>query len=101
MIDRASWPATIGRKPVRTTLAIAALAAVTIASSLLASTDEAAAQQRRWNRVFGAGIGAGVIAGATVASVPVYVEAKCAWVDQYDRQGNYLGRVRVCDTTPY
>jgi hypothetical protein len=86
---------------VRKTFAIAALAAITVASSLLAFTDEAAAQQRRWTRAFGIGIGAGVIAGATVASVPVYVEAKCAWVDQYDREGNFLGRVRVCDTTPY
>ena len=82
------------------TLAIAALAAATVASGLLATTDEAAAQ-RRWTRAFGIGIGTGVIAGATIASVPVIVEGKCTWVDQYDRQGNYLGRVRVCDTTPY
>ena len=85
----------------RKTLAISALAAVTIAAGLVATADEAAAQ-RRWSRAFGVGIGAGVMAGATFAgSVPVHVEAKCAWVDQYDRHGNYLGRVRVCDTTPY
>jgi hypothetical protein len=85
--------------PVHKILAIAALAAITVASSLLATTDEANAQ-RRWNRAF-VGIGAGVIAGATIATnVPVYVEGKCTWVDQYDRQGNFLGRVRVCDTTP-
>ena len=80
------------------TLAIAALAAATVAAGLLATTDDANAQ-RGWHRAF-VGIGAGVIAGATIASVPVYVEGKCTWIDQYDRQGNYLGRVRVCDTTP-
>jgi hypothetical protein len=86
---------------VRKILAIAALAGITIASSLIASTDEASAQ-RRWVRAFGPGVAAGVIAGATIASSgPVTVEAKCGWVDQYDRNGNYLGRVRVCDTSPY
>jgi hypothetical protein len=84
----------------RRILTVAALATATFSASLAASTDQASAQ-RRWGTAFGIGLAAGVIAGSTFAgSVPVLVEPKCGWVDQYDRDGNYLGRVRVCEAPP-
>lgn len=82
---------------------VAALAGATVASTMIASTDEAQAQ-RRWGRAVGFGIAAGVLTGLAIAnSGPVYVEggATCRLVPQYDQWGNYVGRVQVCNTTPY
>jgi hypothetical protein len=82
--------------------AVVALAGATFASTMIATTDEAQAQ-RRWGPAVGIGIAAGVLAGAAIAnSGPAYASpVRCGWVDQYDRWGNYMGRVRVCDTVPY
>jgi hypothetical protein len=82
----------------RKTLAVAALAAITIASSMIATTGTADAQFRRWGPAIGLGIAAGVVAGAVIAnSGPVYVERRCGWLRQYDRFGNYMGRTWACN----
>ena len=81
--------------------AVVALAGATFASTMIATTDEAQAQ-RRWGPAIGLGIGAAVVTGAIIAnSGPVYVAPACGWVDQYDRYGNYMGRVRVCNNVAY
>jgi hypothetical protein len=73
-------------------LTVAALAGATVASTMIASTDQANAQFRRWAPLVGVGAAA-VIAGTVIAnSAPV----RCGWVRQYDRWGNYMGRVQVC-----
>jgi hypothetical protein len=86
----------------RKLLVVSALASATVASTMIASTDEAQAQ-RRWGRALGFGIAAGVLTGVAIAnSGPVYVEgATCRYVAQYDQWGNYVGRVQVCNTNPY
>ncbi|MCC6889297.1 MAG: hypothetical protein IT536_12250 [Hyphomicrobiales bacterium] len=81
----------------RKMLAVAALAGLTIATSLIATTGQADAQFRRWGPALGIGIAAGVVTGAIIAnSGPVYVDGRCGWLRQYDRFGNYLGRTWVC-----
>lgn len=81
----------------RKTLAIAALAGITITSSLIATTGQADAHYRRWGPALGLGIAAGVVTGAVIAnSGPVYVERRCGWLRQYDRFGYYMGRAWVC-----
>jgi uncharacterized membrane protein YfcA len=81
----------------RKTLAIAALAVVTVTSSLIATTGQADAQFRRWGPALGIGIATGIVAGAVIAnSAPA---ERCGWVRTYDRWGNYTGRAWAC--TPY
>jgi hypothetical protein len=75
----------------RKTLAIAALAIVTVTSSLIATTNQADAQFRRWGP---AAIAGGIIAGAVIANSAPY--ERCGWVRQFDRWGNYMGRAWVC-----
>jgi hypothetical protein len=74
----------------------AALAIVTVTSSLIATTNNADAQFRRWGPL---AIGGAFIAGAVIAnSGPYYYDGpRCGWVRQFDRWGNYMGRVRVCN----
>ncbi len=85
--------------------AIAALAAATLATSMLATTGQAEAR-RGWGPAIGFGIAAGALLGAAAVSnayAPVYVEPayRCRWVAQYNRFGNYIGKVKVCDAVPY
>ena len=61
MIKRPLWPSSIGEITMRKTLAIAAIAIVTVTSSLIATTGQADAQFRRW--------GPALIAGGIVAGV--------------------------------
>lgn len=82
----------------RKTIAIAALAGLTITSSLIASTGQADAQLRRWGPIVGLGVAAGVT-GAIIADSMRH--ERCGWMEQYDRRGNYLGRSWVCTTYPY
>jgi hypothetical protein len=78
----------------RKTLAIAALAGITVFSSLIATTSQADAQFRRW----GPAVGLGLFAGAVIAnSGPVVVHERCGWLRHYDRFGNYMGRAWVCN----
>jgi hypothetical protein len=74
-------------------LAVAALAVVTVTSSLIASTGQADAQFRRWGPA--AIIGGAFIAGAVIANSGPY--ERCGWLRRYDRWGNYRGRVWVCN----
>lgn len=80
----------------RKMLAVAALAVVTITSSMIATTGQADAHFRRWGPAIGLGIAAGVVTGAIIAnSGPVY--ERCGWLRRYDRFGNYMGRTWVCN----
>ena len=79
----------------RKMLAVAALAVVTVTSSLIASTGTADAQFRRWGP---AAIAGAFVAGAVIAnSGPYYVDGRCGWLRHYDRWGNYRGRTWVCN----
>jgi hypothetical protein len=79
----------------RKTLAIAALAVVTVTSGLIASTGQADAQFRRWGPA--AIIGGAFIAGAVIANSGPY--ERCGWVYHRDRRGNVVGRSWAC--VPY
>ena len=78
----------------RKTLAIAALAVVTITSSLITSTRQADARGWRWGPAVFAGA---FVAGAVIANSGPY--ERCGWVRHFDRRGNYIGRSWAC--VPY
>jgi len=78
----------------RKTLAIAALAVVTVTSSMLATTSQADAH-RRWGPAIGFGLVGGLMAGAMIADAAPY--QRCGWLRTYDRWGNYRGRVWACN----
>ena len=79
----------------RKILTIAAIAIVTLTSSLIATTNNADAQFRRWGPVAIAGA---FVAGAVIAnSGPYYYSPRSCWARQFDRWGNYMGRVWVCN----
>ncbi len=78
----------------RKTLAIAALAVITVASGLIATTNQADAQFRRWGP---AAIAGAFVAGAVIANSGPY--ERCGWVRHFDRRGNYIGRSWAC--VPY
>ena len=81
----------------RKILAIAAIAIVTVTSSLIATTSNADAQFRRWGWAPAAVAGA-FVAGAVIAnSGPYYYSPRSCWARQFDRWGNYMGRVWVCN----
>jgi hypothetical protein len=80
----------------------AALAAATLAGSVLATTGTAQAGSR------GVGLGLGIAAGALVGAAvvnnayagPTYVvreHRRCHWVRNYDGYGYYVGKTRVCN----
>ena len=70
----------------------AAVAALTIATTIAASTATADARGG-WKRAYwGYGLAAGVL---TAAALGAY--AACDRVPIYDRFGNYIGSRRVCD----
>lgn len=80
-------------------IALAALAALTLFSTVAISTKDAEA--RRWHR--GAGIGLGILAAGAViaaASAPRYA-TRCGWVSRYNAYGEYRGERRVCQTVAY
>jgi hypothetical protein len=80
-------------------LAAAALA-VTLASTMIATTSPADAKGK-YGPAFGFGIAAGALLGAAAVSSyggPVYVSSgyRCRWVRQFDDWGHYMGTVKVC-----
>jgi len=77
----------------RKMLAIAAIATVTVTSSLIATTGNADAQFRRWGPAVGI-LGAAAVTGAIIANSAPY--ERCGWVRQVDRYGNYMGRTWAC-----
>jgi hypothetical protein len=84
----------------------AAFAAVTLASSLVLASGQAQAKPK-----FGPSLGFGLAVGSLIAAGAMasaygrapYVEPAygCRPVRQFDRYGNYLGIVKVCDVAPY
>ena len=55
---------------------------------------------RGWG--IGAGFVAGTLIGAAVASNAYYDGyAECHYVKRFDRWGNYIRTVKVCDVVPY
>ncbi len=85
----------------------AALAAITLAGTIAASSGEAQARPR-----FGTALGIGIVAGALIGVAaashanagPAYVTGydyrECRYVERYNRWG-HLRVVKVCDVAPY
>ena len=90
----------------KTKIAAAALAALTLTTAVVASSGEAQARPR-WGWI-GAGFAAGMLVGAAATSSayagPGYVVGpgyrSCRYVERFDRWGN-LRVVQVCDVVPY
>jgi predicted MFS family arabinose efflux permease len=82
---------------------VAALTALTLVTTLAASSGQA--QAKNWG-AFGVGVAAGALVGAAATSHaygyyggPVYVAEPvhhCRFVASYDAWGNYVRTVRVC-----
>ena len=78
----------------------AALAALTLATSLAIPTGAAQAHGRGWG--IGAAIVGGAIVGGAIANEAAYggyyVDGyrRCRWERQYDSYGFYVGTARVC-----
>jgi hypothetical protein len=80
---------------------VAALAALTVAATFALPAKEAEA--RRWG---GGGLALGLIGGAIAgaaianAATPVYYDGygyrRCRWVSNYDYNGFYVGKSKVC-----
>ncbi len=78
----------------KTKIAAALLAALTLGTVSLASTSQA--QAHHWHHGWGwGGVGLGLALGAAAAST--YAYGNCYWVRQFYVYGNYIGRVRVCN----
>lgn len=84
----------------------AALTALTLVTTLAATSGQA--QAKSWGTGLGIGIAAGAVIGAAAAShsygyygAPAYVVEpgyrECRRVARYDAWGNYIRSVRVCD----
>jgi hypothetical protein len=71
----------------------AAVAALAIGMTALATT-QAQAHHPHF-RPFGFGIATGAIIGAAIANDGYYYG--CHWEPRYDRWGNYVRSVKVCD----
>jgi len=86
---------------------VAALTALTLVTTLAATSGQA--QAKSWGTALGVGIAAGAIVGAAAASHgygygyyggPAYVVEpgyRCRGVARLDAWGNYIRTVRVCD----
>ncbi|RTL53699.1 MAG: hypothetical protein EKK40_03865 [Bradyrhizobiaceae bacterium] len=86
---------------IKTRLAAAAFAALTLTGGAIATTSPA--QAGHYNgAAIGLGIASGVVLGAAIAGnsygPPAYAYGyrRCGWVRQFDAYGNYIGRVRSC-----
>ncbi len=76
----------------KTKIAAVLLAALTIGTVAVSTTSQAEAHHYGWGL---GGFGLGLALGAAAASN--YYAPSCYWQPQYDRFGNYLGRVKVCN----
>jgi hypothetical protein len=91
----------------RTKTLTTAVAALTLAGSIAASSGEAQARPR-----FGTALGIGIVAGTLIGAVaasnayasPAYVSGPvygdCRYVERYNHWG-HLRVVKVCDVAPY
>jgi hypothetical protein len=73
---------------------VAAVAALTLGVSALATSPAQAHHRHRWGPA-GFGFAAAAIIGAAIASDGYYYG--CHWEPRYDRWGNYIRSVKVCD----
>jgi hypothetical protein len=83
----------------------AALTALTLVTTLAATSGQA--QAKSWGTGLGIGLAAGAVVGVAAASsgygyygAPAYVVEpgyRCRPVARYDAWGNYIRTVRVCD----
>ncbi|MCA1383111.1 MULTISPECIES: hypothetical protein [unclassified Bradyrhizobium] len=84
---------------IKTKIAAAALAALTVAGSIASTTNSAEAKQPKWVWGVGAGIATAAVVGSAIAATndPYYHGYyRCGWVAQYNAFGQYIGRVRTC-----
>jgi hypothetical protein len=87
---------------IKTKLAAVALAAVTLAGGIAASTGEAAAKPK-FGPVIGLGLVAGTAIGLAAASSGYgyghgyYGYGGCRWMPRYNAWGHYVGSVKVCN----
>ncbi len=77
----------------KTKIAAALVAALTIGTVAVSSTSQA---QAHWHGGWGfGGLGLGLALGAAAAST--YYAPSCYLVPQYDRYGRFIGNARVCN----
>jgi hypothetical protein len=78
-----------------TKIAAALVAAVTLGATVVAGTSQAEAHHFHGGWGWG-GLGLGLALGAAAATT--YADApSCYLTRQYDRFGNYVGKVKVCN----
>jgi hypothetical protein len=80
----------------KTKLAAALVAALTIGTVAVSGTTQAEAHHwggRGWGW---GGVGLGLAIGAAAASSYYYAPG-CYWAPQYNRAGQYIGRAKVCN----
>jgi ABC-type sugar transport system substrate-binding protein len=84
---------------IRSRIAAAAIAAVTLTGAFAATSQEAHASK------FGTGLAIGIGAGALIASGAYahgyyghgyYAPVRCHWEKRFNAYGYYIGKVRVC-----
>lgn len=87
---------------IKSKLAALALATVTIAGGLAATTQTADAKWKghHWGAA-GVGFAAGALIGAAAANAYApgyyaYGGYSCRWVPQYNQFGYYIGKTKVC-----
>jgi hypothetical protein len=82
----------------KTKIAAAVFAALTLGAVSVAGTSQAQAHWHGggwgWGGV-GLGFAAGALIGAAATNDYVYVR-RCSYVRQFDQFGNYVGTARVC-----
>jgi hypothetical protein len=83
------------RSNTRSKFIAATLAAVTLAGAVVATSGDAQARPR-FGTGLGIGLAVGALAGATIASGPVYVRRDCYFVRRYNRWGDPR-LIKVCD----
>jgi hypothetical protein len=87
----------------RTKFAAVAIAAVTLAGSMVAVTGSAEA--KKWHHGYGWGgvglaaglIGAGIASNAYASNYYYAGPPRCRWVRQFDDWGRYVGKAKVCN----
>lgn len=80
----------------KTKIAAALVAALTIGTVAVSSTSQAQAHHWHGGGWGWGGVGLGLALGAAAASSYVYAP-DCYLTPRYDRFGNYIGRVKVCN----
>jgi hypothetical protein len=85
----------------KTKIAAVALAAVTLAGAIAASTGEASAKPK-----FGPALGFGLVAGTAIGLAAAssaygtpaygYYGGGCRWAPRFNAFGQYVGSVRIC-----